>query len=48
MKGHSRGASPPSIGGLRAAELGVGKLKGLTWRRDGKLEAPEGDARESE
>lgn len=47
-EGAQQGSIPSFHRGLRAAELGVGKLKGWTWRRDGKLEAPEGDARESE
>lgn len=40
--------SIPSFHCLRATEMGVGKLRGMTWGRDGKLEAPEGDARVSE
>lgn len=34
----------PSFHGPRGTKLGDGKSKGLTWRGEGKLKAPEEDA----
>lgn len=46
VEGHSRGAPlhplPPRPEGHRAG--GMGQLKRLTWRGDGRLKAPEEDA----
>lgn len=48
VEGHSRGAPlhplPPRPEGHRAG--GMGELKRLTWRGDGRLKAPEEDAGE--